>query len=1103
MAPIRTFSFALALLCAGAAAGNAATFVVTTTGDTGDTNTADNLCVATGGGCTLRAAIQQANATAGADVINFSIATGAKSITPGSALPSITGAVTIDGRTQPGAFPPGISLVGTSAGAGVTGLVLGADGCQIYGLTVRNFSNHGISVNSSGNTIARNHLGINDGGTTDQGNAIYGIAVFGNSNTIGGPAGAYADHNVISGNNAGGLFLGGGTGNVVQNNFIGTNSAASAAVGNTGPGVYLSAVSGNTFQGNIISGNSGDGVRIVGGGSHTINLNSLIGLNNGATAKIPNGGNGVYIENSTANVIGNSDLISGNGGSGVYITGATATGNIVKGNFIGLGFNNGNQAPLGNSGTGVTITGGAHDNTIGGTGNGLGNVISGNGSVGVLISASSPANNVLSNVIGAGQGSGGTAVAFPNAGHGVQIQSSNNNKIGIDASTGSANTISGNQGNGVDCSSSTGTLIAGNSIGSGQGGTVPLPNTGHGIRLVDCSNTTIGGDTPGTDNEVAGNTGNGIYITNGSGIQIRANAIGIDGNGVVAVPNGMNGILLDNVTGTLITLLNVSGNTLNGVRIVGGSGTIFRNNFVGTNLASTQAIPNGKNGLILENTTGNSIGEPVGGGGNIICGNGESGVFLVNSSNNTITNNHFGINLAADTLLPNGAYGILLQGSNDNLIGGLAQNRIAGNALGGVAILSGVRNRVRPNMIYSNNGIGIDLDRDGALPIDGVTFNDSGDGDTGANGLLNAPILTTATSTLVSGRLKTLPNTAITVDAYRSPSCDPAGFGEASVFLGSTTVTTNASGEATWSVSFGPAAGASEVFTATATDTSPATSELSQCIGIGKRPLETLTVFNPSQRSVSEIATLQDPLTSAPGAYTSFVEGITGNGQWVMGDWNGDGIDTPAVYLDNGIFWYTNDVHSTSTWTGIWFGFIGRPAVAGRFSAAANDCLGIVDFASAGVDTVHNLYYTCNLTNGYLPPLQGQWLGAPLPTSQGFTGTEQFVAGDFNNDGFDSLADRRGIVVSWTNVTPGSGNGAFNFAQYLGTPPGTTGEGQAVAGDWNGDRLLSFGLYYQDGTLVYRNDLDWASGVYLFQHIGQPLGTPTMVDSWRPGGSQP
>jgi CSLREA domain-containing protein len=1096
-------AFVLALLAATlpAAVCHAATFTVTTTGDTADSNTADGVCVATGGGCTLRAAIQQANSSVGADTIAFAIGTGAQSITPAAALPAISDPVTIDGTTQPGVAPPGISLVGSSAGAGVSGLVLSTSGNTIRGLTVRNFGAHGIAVNSSGNTIARNFIGTNNTGTTDQGNGAYGIAIFGSNNLIGGPAAAYQDKNLISGNNGGGLTIGSGTGNVVQNNFIGTNAGGSAALGNTGSGIFLSAVSGNVVRSGILSGNSGDGLRIVGGGSNTANENLLIGLDNGGTAKIPNGGNGVYLQGTTANSIGNSLLISGNLGSGVLITGAGTTGNQVFGNFIGIGFSGGNQAALGNSGTGVTITAGATGNTIGGTGNGLGNVISGNGLGGVVINSASHGNDVLSNVIGAGQGPGGTAVAFPNGGHGVQIASSNNSRIGVDASTGSANTISGNQGNGVDCASSTGTLIAGNSIGSGEGGVVALPNTGHGIRLVDCSNTTIGGDAPGTDNEVAGNALNGIYITGGSGIQIRANAIGIDGNGVVAVPNGQNGIFLENVTGTLITLLNTSGNTLNGLRIVGGSGTVFRRNFVGLNLAGTQAIPNGVHGVLLENTTGNQIGEADANGGNVICGSGGSGVYLVNASNNTIVNNQIG-RLGGGTALPNNHYGVFVQGSSDNLIGGAAQNLIANNGLGGVAILSGERNRVRPNAVHSNGGIGIDLDRDGAMPLDGVTFPDSNDADGGANGLTNAPILTAATTTGVSGRLETLPNASITVDVYSTATCDPAGFGEATTFLGSTTVSTDANGFAGWSVAFA-AVPSTVAFTATATDPTPATSELAQCITVNRRPVETLTVFNTSTDTVGEISTLHDPLAAAPGSVTTFTETIPFHGKWVMGDWNGDGIDTPAVYMTNGAFRFTNDVHAATGWSAIWFGFVGYPPVAGRFSAASNDCLGVVHNAVSGGNTYHNLYYTCNLTSGTTPVLQGQWLGSPLPSSLGFVGSEQFMAGDFDNNGLDSIALRRGEHISWTNVTPGSGHGAFNLAQYFGTPPGASGEGQAVAGDWDGDRFSSFGVYYQNGTFIRRNDLAWASGVYILQSVGQPVGTPTVADSWRPGGSAP
>ncbi|MDQ3546245.1 MAG: CSLREA domain-containing protein [Verrucomicrobiota bacterium] len=73
------------------------TFVVNNNVDPGN-----GICDAVG--CTLREAIDAANANPGADIINFSIfGAGVKTITPTSALPTITEAVTIDGYTQPGA----------------------------------------------------------------------------------------------------------------------------------------------------------------------------------------------------------------------------------------------------------------------------------------------------------------------------------------------------------------------------------------------------------------------------------------------------------------------------------------------------------------------------------------------------------------------------------------------------------------------------------------------------------------------------------------------------------------------------------------------------------------------------------------------------------------------------------------------------------------------------------------------------------------------------------------------------------------------------------------------------------------------------------------
>ena len=75
------------------------------------------------------------------------------------------------------------------------------------------------------------------------------------------------------------------------------------------------------------------------------------------------------------------------GGDGIEITGSGASNNAVLGNFIGT--NAAGTAALGN-GTGVVIDNGASNNTIGGTGAGAGNVISGNSVDGIDIGSFSP-----------------------------------------------------------------------------------------------------------------------------------------------------------------------------------------------------------------------------------------------------------------------------------------------------------------------------------------------------------------------------------------------------------------------------------------------------------------------------------------------------------------------------------------------------------------------------------------------------------------------------------------------------------------------------------------------------------------------------------------
>ena len=160
----------------------------------------------------LRWAINQANANAGADIISFNISgTGAHTITPTAALPTITGQVTIDASTDDSfaanSNRPAIILDGN--GLAADGLVLSntADGSTIRGLVIRDFgtttSHDGIEIQagSDGNTIAGNYIGsFNARGTlaAGLGNDYEGIWIVGANNTVGGTTAA--DRNLISGN---------------------------------------------------------------------------------------------------------------------------------------------------------------------------------------------------------------------------------------------------------------------------------------------------------------------------------------------------------------------------------------------------------------------------------------------------------------------------------------------------------------------------------------------------------------------------------------------------------------------------------------------------------------------------------------------------------------------------------------------------------------------------------------------------------------------------------------------------------------------------------------------------------------------------------------
>src|SRR5262249_49744231 len=138
------------------------------------------------------------------------------------------------------------------------------------------------------------------------------------------------------------------------------------------------------------------------------------------------------------------------------------------------------------------------------------------------------------------------------------------------------------------------------------------------------------------------------------------------------------------------------------------------------------------------------------------------------------------------------------------------------------------------NSMESNRGIGIWLNT--RCDLAGLpTPNDSGDGDTGPNGLQNFPIIqsvTNGSSTEIVGKLNSTPSTAFTLDFYADPACSrfPREFLQGRTYLGSAPAITDGAGYAVFDVTLPVATEAGARISATATDPNGNTSEISQRI---------------------------------------------------------------------------------------------------------------------------------------------------------------------------------------------------------------------------------------------------------------------------------
>jgi hypothetical protein len=225
------------------------------------------------GAGSLRQAILNANATPGLDTIRFQIASGAQTIKPVTALPSVTDAVVIDGTTQTGySGVPLIVLDGSAAPVGSSGLLLANhSGSTIRGLEIINFSSSftgtfidaaGINIrNGGGHTIQGNYIGT-DGANADP-NGYAGILVNNSKNNLIGGTTA-ANRNVVAGNRGVGIYIvnAGSTGNQVQGNYVGTDGSGAHPIPNGSP---TSSIGGVVIAGFPSNGIAPQGKNTIGG----------------------------------------------------------------------------------------------------------------------------------------------------------------------------------------------------------------------------------------------------------------------------------------------------------------------------------------------------------------------------------------------------------------------------------------------------------------------------------------------------------------------------------------------------------------------------------------------------------------------------------------------------------------------------------------------------------------------------------------------------------------------------------------------------------------------------------------------------------------------
>ncbi len=286
------FSFSFFFLLVGTA--RAANFTVNNNADTSDAAAGNGVCADAIGNCTLRAAVEEANALSGDDAINFaaSLMNATITLTTGIEI-TINGAGGTLQITGPGADK--LTIDG-GAGSNRIFFTTNAATLTITGITMQGGGSIGAgpeggAINASGGTLVLNAVRVRN--------------------------------NNAGSNNGGGIYFNGGTNHRILNSTISNNSSAN------GGGFHLAAgtlfMANSTISGNTVTGQGG-GI-LLSGGTATFR-NSTI-TNNTANSII----GGIEVFSSMFNM-GNT-IIAGNTAPNFPEIGNFNTTTSAGNNFIG------------------------------------------------------------------------------------------------------------------------------------------------------------------------------------------------------------------------------------------------------------------------------------------------------------------------------------------------------------------------------------------------------------------------------------------------------------------------------------------------------------------------------------------------------------------------------------------------------------------------------------------------------------------------------------------------------------------------------------------------------------------------------------------------